>query len=637
MIINNPTLQIKKLVVSASGQIAFSEEFHSGLNILRGENSSGKSTIMDFLFYGLGGDLNNWREAALECDEITLEVMLNSGTITIKRTIEDSSRQPMRIFVGPLEEANLSATEGWSIYPYTRHKDKESFSQVLFRWLNLPQVPGHDTSNITMHQLLRLLYADQMTPTHRLLRVENFDNPLIRRTVGEMLCGAYNVELFDAQIRLRDAEKELSAFSNELKSILASLGHIKHSLTMEWLDSEKKATLDEISDVQNNILHVEEKLFRGEISDGLSLHSQNQAYENLQSIQVNLSEKQQNLDSLILQIRDSEQYILSLTEKFAALQDASSTADTLKGISFIYCPACFAPIDDINTHHHCQLCKSPFDEDRALSRILLLKNDVGLQLKQSKELQRLRHDEVQKSEKELHDAKANWESASRRYHLVNKIPSTHMRTQLRDLHRKAGYLEKQVEELNGQSSLIKRISSLSSKKQELNTEIENLKGTISAHETRQKKRLANAYTAVAENVKWFLKNDLARQDTFSKAESVEFDFEKDTMSVNRESFFSASSMVYMKNSFLVSFWKASLEDQAFRFPRFLLMDTMEDKGMEPERSHNFQNLLKEISESSEVEHQLIYATSMISPELENSPYVVGRFFTHDKRTLELHY
>ena len=94
-------------------------------------------------------------------------------------------------------------------------------------------------------------------------------------------------------------------------------------------------------------------------------------------------------------------------------------------------------------------------------------------------------------------------------------------------------------------------------------------------------------------------------------------------------------MVYLRNSFLVGFWKSSLEEKTFRFPRFLMMDTIEDKGMEPARSHNFQNLLLEISESCDIDHQIIIATSMISPDLENTDRVVGRYYTHDDRALRL--
>ena len=51
------TLIVQRLVIRRSSLIAYDEKFHMGVNIIRGENSSGKSTILNFIFYGLGGDL----------------------------------------------------------------------------------------------------------------------------------------------------------------------------------------------------------------------------------------------------------------------------------------------------------------------------------------------------------------------------------------------------------------------------------------------------------------------------------------------------------------------------------------------------------------------------------------------------
>jgi hypothetical protein len=80
---------------------------------------------------------------------------------------------------------------------------------------------------------------------------------------------------------------------------------------------------------------------------------------------------------------------------------------------------------------------------------------------------------------------------------------------------------------------------------------------------------------------------------------------------------------------------AEKEHEAARHPRFLILDTIEDKGMEPERSHHFQELLAEMSTNADVDHQLIYATAMIAPSLENTNHVVDRFYTHNDRTLKL--
>lgn len=630
-----PCLEVRKLVVSKGGHTVFEATFRSGLNIIRGENSSGKSTIMDFLFYGLGGDLQSWREAALECDEVTVEALFNGLPATLRRDVKNSKSQPMRICPAPYDEAVRSATKGWTVHPYRRTGQRESFSQMLFRWLDLPEVPGEEASNITMHQLLRLMYSDQVTPIDRLFRAESFDSPLVRQTVGDLLCGAYNNELFEAQIRRRQADDELKGATAELRSLFSALGNVEHPLTAEWIAAERQNLSTQINSVQGEIESVERKIFNAEVSDGLSLKSQEEAYAEVRSLQERLAALQEERDELQLEIADSDAYIRSLLEKESALRDASFTAEFIKTVSFAYCPACFAPIEEQATEHACHLCKSPFDKERSKSRILLMLNEVGLQLKQSRALQDERVRRLQKYESELLAARSRWDAATQRYRHVNRLPSTELRVRLRDLNRRAGYLERQAENLNEKASLIDRVSALSLKKASLQAEISQLNDYIAAIERAQEIQLKKAYTRIADGVVALLKQDLARQDTFERAENVSFSFDRDRISVNGESFFSASSMVYLRNSFLVSFWKASLEDASFRFPRFLMMDTIEDKGMEPARSHNFQNSLATISAQAAPNHQLIFATSMISPSLEDTDYVVGRYFTHQNRTLSL--
>ena len=97
-------------------------------------------------------------------------------------------------------------------------------------------------------------------------------------------------------------------------------------------------------------------------------------------------------------------------------------------------------------------------------------------------------------------------------------------------------------------------------------------------------------------------------------------------------YFSASSRVVLKTAFLVGFLSAALNDPMFRHPRFLMIDITEDKGMEQERSHNFQRQVIEISATAPVEHQIILATAM--PWLHIDPSLfVGKFSTLQQGTL----
>ena len=48
----NPFLKLNRLIIfTKNGKIAYDENFNVGINIIRGQNSSGKSTIGNFIFY----------------------------------------------------------------------------------------------------------------------------------------------------------------------------------------------------------------------------------------------------------------------------------------------------------------------------------------------------------------------------------------------------------------------------------------------------------------------------------------------------------------------------------------------------------------------------------------------------------
>ena len=59
-------LMLNRLVIYRGGQAAYDEHFHEGVNIIRGENGSGKSTIMDFIFH-VFGEVGGWKEYAFRC------------------------------------------------------------------------------------------------------------------------------------------------------------------------------------------------------------------------------------------------------------------------------------------------------------------------------------------------------------------------------------------------------------------------------------------------------------------------------------------------------------------------------------------------------------------------------------------
>ncbi|SDF48065.1 ATP-binding protein [Limimaricola pyoseonensis] len=633
----NPRLIVRRLKIMKSGQAVFDEYFHSGLNIIRGENSSGKSTIMDFLYYSLGGDVEkgHWREAAANCDSVIAEISVNGRLVTLMREIEETPFQPMRVFYGTIDEADAAPLGAWETYPFKRGK-KESFSQVLFRFLGLPEIEyGEESARLTMNQVLRLLYADQMSSVERIFRPVSFDLAITRQAVGDLLCGGYSDTYYKSLLRRRSVIASLQDVRSSIQFLIKSHKRDGRPITKEWIGEEGARIEKEISDVNSKIESIEKEIFDTEFTDRLSLNDQKSAYSRVVELQKKIGSVEEKITRLNLQIADTDSYIVSIEHKLEQLDQANTVVESMGGLAFEFCPSCFAPVEDHSVDGGCNLCKSTHSSEETKRRVLKLVNEYSRQRKRAQSVQEDRRAELRANKATIEELKSLWKNAGSQYEISLRTPTSEMRSRLRELNRQAGYLYREQEELAFFGSVVEELNSLSKQREDFETELAVLDDVIEGEKIKQTRRLREARIGIEAMVLDFLHRDLSRQITFELAEHVSFEFDADRLSVNGESFFSASSMVYLRNSFFASFLFAAANDPDFLHPRFLIMDTVEDKGMEPERSMNFQRLLRDKSANAVSSHQIIIATSMIAPELDNPDYTVGKFYTHERKTLAL--
>ena len=617
--------------------MVYSEKFHSGLNIIRGENSSGKSTIMDFIFYGLGGDLleHQWRESALLCDTVVMGVKLNGKNITLQRDIEQKSSRPMRIFFGPIEEALESSNSGWERYSF-RRGGSESFSQVMFRLLDLPEIQyGESNTKITINQILRLCYSDQLSSVERLFKTQPFDDAITRQTVGNLLLGAFSNEYYAAKLALKDCEAEIGDVISRIRTIYRIHGGDGKPLTEEWTNEEYRRLEQKLARLNDEIAEVEAQIFSGQFEDRLTLNDQERTYEKVQALQAEIGIIDEKLDFLEIEAADSTDFIASLTNRLDALHESKAVVDELGVLSFEFCPACFAPVEAKTIEGGCSLCKQASNASQVKERSLRLINEYARQRDSSIELQRHREIEIAKLKADRQRVKELWEQASRHYTVSLRSPTTELRSELRRLNREAGYSQRELEELARRKAVLAELREAQEHRDYLQRKIDDFRSVIAASEKRDRSQISQARRSIELVVLDFLHRDLERQSTFKNANAVNFEFDSDRINVNDESFFSASSMVYLRNSFIAAFAIAASSNPSFSHPRFMLMDTVEDKGMEPERSMNFQRLLKEKSRSAKSTNQMIIATSMIAPELDDPEITVGDYYTHENRTLRI--
>jgi len=627
-----PLLFVSKLVVSRGPEVAYEATFQRGINILAGENSSGKSTILAFLVYGLGADVSEWSEHAKLCDEVTVEVSLNGYPAVLSRPISDKAGQPMEVFTGTLEEARSAPRSAWQRFPYRSYESKLSFSQQLFGMLGLPELQTEVSGKITMHQLLRVHYSDQLSSVEHIFRDEVFDSPALRQAVGRLLFGAYDNEIYRNQLRLKDLNARLDAVAATLKNIYA-LFTGDTPLTLDWTRAQESNLNQRLQRLNADI--VEQEVQNSSGDQGLSLTPLHEAVQQVQAVQSEIVKVDAELQGLQLEAADSAIYIRTLEEKLSHIEDSTEVASEVEEVRFTQCPSCFAEVARSETTTGCHLCKEPFDEERLRGRMLRQLASIRKQLRQSRELQEERSREIRLLDSRRHVLREQWVRAASQVRALQSRPTSAGQDQLRRLYEEVGRLQQEKKELAKHADLVQKVERLISEKAAISEEIAKIDNTNEQLLAAEQDRLLKSASIIASETMWFLHQDLPRQDTFQEASSVNFSFEKDRISVNGVQYFSASSKVYLKNSFLAGFLFAATKMQSFRHLRFLVLDTIEDKGMEQERSQNFQRLLVKRSLETDVEHQVIFATAMIDPSLDEDQFVVGRKSTHLNRTLKI--
>ena len=206
---------------------------------------------------------------------------------------------------------------------------------------------------------------------------------------------------------------------------------------------------------------------------------------------------------------------------------------------------------------------------------------------------------------------------------------------LDDMLEKKGTLEGLLKFLDSQRKLATRLEDTFKRIGSFQLKVETLHRRIRDARGRQDARRIEAENCINRYALEFLKRDLAREELFGLANQVTVDFERNLCLVDGRSSFSASSISYLKAAVHFSLLFASLDLDFFRYPKLVVNDNIEDKGMEEERSQNLQKIVDEISKRATVRHQIIMATSKIDPTLEIPELCIGPSYTLQNKTLQI--
>lgn len=623
-------LFIDRFAVYGKGKFVYNQRFHVGVNIIRGANGTGKSTVMDLLNYSLGSEVAEWTDEQEKCDWVLTQVSVNGQIVTLKRNITPTGQEGILLFDGDMDKA-LSSVEGWQKYPMRRNNEINSYSQHMFELLNMPRHKTDDDKNLTMHQILRLMYVDQLSAITKLLKEDpKYDNVFTRRAIGEYLLGIDALEAFNLRQDLIQKNKYFEKVNAELNAIYKLFGHDEVLINEHLLNNEIEKTQKAIQELEQSREQTK-MLTSDDVSEEVSQRIKElvlSVYEQSDKISALESERQE----LQIELKETYSFLTSLEERKAALSEANLTLSTLGQVSFEYCPSCLEPIKSHNDSC-CDLCKTPSQHESkgyAYSQFL---NELNFQIKESKKIIETFENDVVKIKSSLPKIHLKLHVAKTELKEIN-TSSDEREAKLISIASKIGFCRSQMLALEEKREQVSKVDSLQARKTKAIQRISELQVKLDAISAIQEDRNVAVYSSIESKAKELLKLDGGYEEAFTNPEEVSFDFSKDKMFVNGRSKFSASSMVVMKNSIRFSIFSNAADDKFARLPNLLLMDNIEDKGMQTERSQNFQKQIVAVSKHITSDFQLIFTTSMIADELDGTDLCVGPFYVKGNHTLE---
>jgi hypothetical protein len=633
----NPSIVIKHLVAKKSNEVVFTEKFHYGLNVLYGSNGGGKTSIIQLLVYSLGYNIVDWKVEAGSCDFVFCEVELNNITMTFRRKINHSTKQSLQICYMELSLALETSLDNWAEYPYAISANKESFSQKIFELLGMPETKFDDNSNMTLHQILRLIYSDQSNPARFIFNHENFDSALKREIVGNHLLGLYDAELYDAKIELNKAQKKFDKLNSELKAMYTIL---RNSNIIEESDDIEEY----LKKLNDETIALIEKIALIKANQILDYTQENKAINELSNNNIELKQQifdiESDLSLTAYEIEDSKLFIQELEDKLDAINDSIRMKQAVSNIDFEICPSCFTVVKK-SDDNSCSLCKQTEPKKQAEVNLLRMRNELQLQLKESLSLLSRKESRFSENKKIL-----NTHNSLLKKNITEIVPTfstinTAREKELFESYQLIGQNQEKVDTYNKLGSLYNEVNRISDEKDIEEKNIEKFEELVKEKENVAIQRETELRTLISTIMCRLLQKDTIAEsneeleDKFKSATKVDFDFASNAIIVDGQSIFSESSMFLLNNLFHLAILLASTEKEYIRFPRLLILDGIENGGMSDARSRNFQKIVKDETDTIKTKFQVLIATRSIHESLENKMYQIGNKLTSNAKSLNI--
>ncbi|UVI28146.1 hypothetical protein [Paenibacillus spongiae] len=361
------SLMISRVLYSGENYEYRSPELKQGLNIIEGKNGSGKTTFSDLISYGLGVYVRQYdcneseihKEICGDKDNfVILEISINDSKYVLKRYFNNNT-----IFVTD----SSGNVESYAIY--RGEANPVIFSDWFLSKLHIEVVEIYQGSRkfkINFPDLYRLIHYDQDTVPRKIYKEHRTDNNFIadslqiRKVIFELLIGHQFSEYHSLVGELKKLERErdtAKSVFNNYEKMVRDMGYDISHLTTEALEKELMSANINLEKLQiyresRKKLKIDSRQFN---------HQLTQLRTDLVQIEREYVMLQQRKQNVLTEHRSLVDLKEDLIREVTHLKKIISAHEELNLFSPNTCPCCLLRVD--RKENHC-ICGSEIDESQ---------------------------------------------------------------------------------------------------------------------------------------------------------------------------------------------------------------------------------------------------------------------------------
>ena len=591
-----------------------SPDFMNGLNLIVGDNGTGKSTLMLLIYYGLSGAvpiftkgeaLNHIQIVEDTNNYIQLTIEINEEPYVIKR------------FIGSNDILVFDNKGELTIFPIFRSKnEKRVFSDWILEKLNIGVIEilqGSITHKINFRDLMRLIYHDQELDPREIYKKPDAlnyvtDSELLRKSIFELLVGKKFSKLYDDYSKLRKAEIDKQIQKATIEEYIKSTEFFSE-LASEFNYQYYKKKEQEIND-EINVLEKQKNVFKTNLppTDTININIKLMK-DRIQTLELSASHLFRVKSKVYSELSDLQRLKDDKIVETLQLKKILYTHEKLNLFSPDTCPYC---LRKINREKNKCICGNEIEETELLKYFYSTDEYIDLLKSLQKSIKTIEQAivscqmEIEKIDDDYRIKKI--ELSKTRKKLAELVESLDSKININAI----SQIEDKIIALKNDINAIKQKLVIESRKNELQVKYDKLNELVEKLrlDVREDELISSAdihKIVIQFNI---IYNDLMI-NALNDCRSARIKLDNYMPIVDNGKYREASASVPIRLMYYFTLLYLSISSENFPYPRFLLIDTPETAGIDTENLINsIHQYDKIVNHETKVTHQIIMTTGI---------------------------